>query len=128
MCSNCYLYFNIKLLHHLELFIYCLGNKIHRSMRMIYWNLLIIRLLISGLSLLITTIISIWTRLIYTRTSWYTIIIWRWRLSNSRWLLTFNIARVSFFSSIFFSFLSLKLSYKLLLLPFKFLCFILYAL
>jgi len=44
-------------------------------MRMIYWNLLIIRLLISGLSLLITAIVSIWARLIYTRTIWYTIII-----------------------------------------------------
>lgn len=52
-------YFN-NLLHHLELLIYGLRDEIHRSMRMVYWYLFIIRLLKSRHTpLLVTLIISI---------------------------------------------------------------------
>lgn len=101
-------YFN-NLLHHLELLIYGLRKEIHRSMRMIYWYLFIIRLLKSRHTpLLVTLIVSIKTRLISSWPSWNTVIAWSWRLADLSWLLTFYITRISFL--IFLSLLNLFLS------------------
>lgn len=114
-------------LHHLELLIYGLGNEIYCPVRMVYRDLLVIRLLCRWVTSWIPGIVLV--------TSW---ICSSLGLSRSGWdsglglwltaglaFLFFALTSITGIMPSLILFLSLKLSYELLLLSLQFLCLIL---